>query len=177
MQGRKRTELVEIRCRIFQFHHQRARIGGANSHLAEIGDLPFGKGLRVFDRVELVVVLRPGRGREGALPTPNEILGRERRAIAPLRIGPQVEGVGFSIRRNLPTLRHARHRLSILVVGAEPLEKRIHDAALRLARDDRGVEGFRFRAVHKNQIPSRGILSARGQREGENCHANQSCSA
>ena len=155
----------------------RARIGGANSHLAEIGELPLGKGLRVFDRVELVVVLRAGRRRERSFPARDEILGRERRAIAPLRIGPQVERVGFSIRRNLPTLRHARHRLSILVVGAESLEKRIHDAALRLARDDRRVQRFRLRAVHKNQIPSRGILPARGQREGENCHANQSCSS
>ena len=177
VQGRKRTELDEIRRRIVQFHHQRARIGGANSHLTEIGDLPLAKGLRVFDRVELVVVLRAGRGREGAFPARDEILGRERRAIAPLRIRPQVERVGFSIRRNLPALGHARHRLSILVVGAEALEQRIHDAALRLACDDGRIQRFRLRAVHKNQIPSRGILAARGQREGENCHANQSCSA
>ena len=61
-------------------------------------------------------------------------------------------------------------------LSARDLE-RIHDAALRLACDDGRIQRFRLRAVHKNQIPSRGILAARGQCEGENCHANHSCSA
>ena len=55
----------------------------------------------------------------------------------------------------------------LAVERREPLEQRIHHAPLRLARDDRGIERVRFRAVHEHEIGALCLESATRQRNPE----------
>ena len=77
---------------------------------------------------------------------------------------------GLAIRRNLPPFGNSRHRLSILVVGAETFEEGIDDSALRLAGDDGWIERLWLGSVHENQI--RALPVPLAACKGKNCHAN-----
>ena len=126
----------------------------------------------VFDRKELVVVLRAGLWSERAPPAVHKIPRRQRAAVAPFGIRPQVECVGSAIRRDLPALRDTRHSLSILILGTESFKEGIDYTPLWLAGDDRWVERLRFGAIDENQVCPLAAVPATRQGEPKNCHAN-----
>ncbi len=67
------------------------------------------------------------RGFENPPERCDEILRRQRIAIGPAGIGPQMERIGDAVRRNLPTLRDAGQQRDAVVGDIdEPFEQRPH---------------------------------------------------
>ncbi|MEY9127312.1 hypothetical protein ABIA09_006874 [Bradyrhizobium yuanmingense] len=67
----------------------------------------------------------------------HDVLGRHRLAIVEGDVGKQLERIGQAIRRNLPGLRHARHRLEVSAI----FEKTLVDLAAERQRRLLLVEG------------------------------------
>ena len=101
---RQRQELQEKRGGIFQFNPQGPLIQGRRAHLGEIRDRAAVKRLGVLDVVQHVgVVVAQGR-QQSTPPGEDEILGRHRVAIRPLRPLPQLEQVSLAVVALLPGL-------------------------------------------------------------------------
>ena len=115
----------------------------------------------------MVGVLGGGLGGEGAAPCVAEIGGGDGSAVAPAGVGAQVEGVDAGVRGDFPGLGDAGDDLAVLVEGGEALEEGVGDAALGLAGDDRGVEGFRLGAVEEDEVCAVAGALAGGEKEGD----------
>ena len=114
--------------------------------------------LRVLDVIELIGVLAGGFGMEEPSPAPNEIVGCDRTAVAPLAIFTQMERVGFEVVRQLVPLSDRRHRFEgFRMFAVQPFEQGVDDASFRLAGDECGIDALDFRFVDKRKV-------GRGQR-------------
>ena len=167
------AKIQKERRRILQCHLEGVVIKGVHAHLREVRDLSLGKSLGVLHVEKLVVVACRGLRREGSLPRFHEVARSDWPAIAPFRILPDFEGVDLSVRRDCPRFCRSGTGFAEGIEGREPLEESVDDAALRLTRDDRGIEGLGLRPVDEDQIGPFLCGSATAQRK-QNKEADES---
>jgi hypothetical protein len=106
----RRDERQEVRDRIDEVDDQRVVIGGPHADVVR-RPAPLVTRLPAREHEELRRVARRRARIEHALPGPLEVVGRDRSAVAPARIGPQVKDPPATTLVLLPPLGHARQRL------------------------------------------------------------------
>ncbi len=137
---------------MFEFDEERVFVGGVDADLGEVGQRALVVGAGVLDRPQEVRELRPEFGGEHTPPTVDEVGCHERRAVAPDRLGPQVERVRQPVGRRVPTLGYPGHGMEVMVIVVdERLVEGAHDVGLGDAGDDLGVEFARLAAVAQVQ--------------------------
>jgi len=135
----------------FEPHLEGLRVDRPDTELLGVVGLTCVELLRVLKAVEQVRILRARGWREHPPPGVDEIRGRERLPVAPLRL-PQMEGVDRTSLGQIPSLGDAWNGAERLrVEGREPFEQGHGDGVARHAGHEDGVEGLGLRAVVVDQ--------------------------
>jgi len=140
----------------FQDDLQGLVVQGLDPHLGRIGDLALVVLGAIHDAIGREGVFRRHLGVQQSLEGVDEVLGRHRRAIAPLGV-PKVEGVHQTVDGDLPFFRHAWQDLPV-VDSHEPLPD--------VDADDHGGYRVRLLGVEPRHLGVYGIDELLGPQGG-----------
>ncbi len=115
-----------------------------------------------LQHVHDVGVLGAELGLLQTLPRVDEVVGGDRRAVAPHGFLAHVEGVGHAVRGDIPMRRAAGNGLQRLGIAVrDTLEDRVGDPALGLSRHDVRIEGLGLGSVDEAELG--GLLGGGGE--------------
>jgi len=142
-----RQQIEQIGGRTVQPHSERVTIERLDAERVG-GFLASGDLQCVINRRKSLRILRAGCGIDHATPRVHEIACRQRCAVGPARVGPQMKYPGLTVGAALPGGRDAGRRLASDVNGGESFEQVVEDALarhiggqLRIDRSRRVVQG------------------------------------
>ncbi len=146
----------EIRRRMFQRGFEGMRVRNTHAHFIEIGQPSLVIGAPILQAIQQVGVFGRQIRRQDALPGIREIMGRNRVAIGPARVGAQLERIHKPIVRHRPRFGYCRDRFQrCRVVIRQSFEQRAEHPMFGHARNQMGIELLHFSAIaHLQHIGS-----------------------
>ena len=131
----------QVRGGVGQCEPERVVVGGGDADLREVGQPALIPRLGVRQHEEHGGVVGAEVFGEDALDGAGEVLGGDRFAVGPFRVGAEVEGPGEAIGRHHPALGNAGNGVSVdWVLGDKALEERGSDVDLGQAGDEVWIE-------------------------------------
>ena len=119
----------EVGRRGFEFDEKGVVVCGFGAELAGVFDVAFGDGFSVLDGVEQEAVFAAGSGVNVALPGVHDIVRGKRGTVRPGGVA-QVEGVGFTICRDVPFFSDTGDDGGVFAACGEPFEDVALDVGL-----------------------------------------------